>query len=594
MTVYDRESLELLGDLPGDLPAPGDFQGGRPGAGSELALAGEPYEGASRFKNTLANYTPARRTADQEIRVAKPIADARSRDLNRNDAPLQSGTRLRQDTIVGSYFMLNCRPNSKMLFGDEDITWEDEFSEEVEERFFVDAEGEDKFLDAGRRNSLTEMVRLAVEQETVTGEFLSTVEWIRDSDRPFNTAIQMVDTDRLSNPHGRSDPKISMGVELGFHDNPIAYHIRMAHPSDWGTARAWQWKRVPIRKPWGRRQVIHGFTQHRPGQSRGIGTMVAAIPEMKMSRQFRDVVLQNAILNATYAATIESDLSADQIFAKLGGMDAPPEAVQQAYENLVSGQYQALSNFMGGAKNLTIDGVKIPHLPLGSTLKLNGAGQGGPLGTDFEASLNRVIAAALGISYEQFTRDYTKTNYSSGKMAGIETYKAMMAIKRAVADHFATIVFRLWFEEQWNRGNFFSVKRRMPSIYENQNMAFYTACDWIGATRGQVDELKETQASVLRTNNNLATLADENARLGKDWRKVLRQRKREKDWVREYGLEEDETDTTNQTNAASGTKREAGEEGRVPSVGTKENLFFDCEHDTAEETDRKEARDADN
>lgn len=562
MAVYDRASLELLGDLPSNPSVPDEFQGGFSGTGSESALAGEPYEGASRFKNTLASYTPPIRSADQEVRMSKRLADSRSRDLQRNDAPLQSGTRLRQDTIVGSYFMLNCRPNSKMLFGKEDTTWEDEFSEEVEERFFVDVEGDEKYLDAGRRNTLTELVRLAVEQETINGEFLATVEWVRDSDRPFNTAIQMVDTDRLSNPNGTIDPKISMGVELGFHDNPIAYHFRLAHPSDWSSENAWTWKRVPIRKPWGRRQVIHGFTQHRPGQSRGLGTLVAAIPEMKMSQQFRDIVLQNAILNATYAATIESDLSADQIFAKLGGMDAPPEAVQSAYESLISGQYTAMSKFMGGAKNLTIDGVKIPHLPLGTTLKLNGAGQGGPLGTDFEASLNRVIASALGVSYEQFTRDYTKTNYSSGKMAGIETYKAMMAIKRAVADHFATIAFRLWFEEQWNRGTFTTVKRRMPSIYENQNMAFYTACDWIGATRGQVDELKETQAAVLRNNNSLSTIADENARLGKDWRKVLRQRKREKDWLERYGLDADLTDTTNQTNAATGTKNEESADGQ--------------------------------
>lgn len=562
MAVYDRASLELLGDLPSNPSVPDEFQGGFSGTGSESALAGEPYEGASRFKNTLASYTPPIRSADQEVRMSKRLADSRSRDLQRNDAPLQSGTRLRQDTIVGSYFMLNCRPNSKMLFGEEDTTWEDEFSEEVEERFFVDVEGDEKYLDAGRRNTLTELVRLAVEQETINGEFLATAEWVRDSDRPFNTAIQMVDTDRLSNPNGTIDPKISMGVELGFHDNPIAYHFRLAHPSDWSSENAWTWKRVPIRKPWGRRQVIHGFTQHRPGQSRGLGTLVAAIPEMKMSQQFRDIVLQNAILNATYAATIESDLSADQIFAKLGGMDAPPEAVQSAYESLISGQYTAMSKFMGGAKNLTIDGVKIPHLPLGTTLKLNGAGQGGPLGTDFEASLNRVIASALGVSYEQFTRDYTKTNYSSGKMAGIETYKAMMAIKRAVADHFATIAFRLWFEEQWNRGTFTTVKRRMPSIYENQNMAFYTACDWIGATRGQVDELKETQAAVLRNNNSLSTIADENARLGKDWRKVLRQRKREKDWLERYGLDADLTDTTNQTNAATGTKNEESADGQ--------------------------------
>ncbi len=58
----------------------------------------------------------------------------------------------------------------------------------------------------------------------------------------------------------------------------------------------------------------------------------------------------------------------------------------------------------------------------------------------------------------------------------------------------------LWLEEAINKGEITSVRRNMPSFYEKQFKDAYTACDWVGASRGQVDELKETQAAILKIN----------------------------------------------------------------------------------------------
>ncbi len=146
-------------------------------------------------------------------------------------------------------------------------------------------------------------------------------------------------------------------------------------------------------------------------------------------------------MNASYAATIESELPTETIFAMLGGSDATPEKVQQLLTAYMAGHFGTMDQFMAGAKNLQIDGIKIPHLPPGSKFKLQGAGAGGPLGSDFEQSLLRHIAASLGLSYEQLSRDYTKTNYSSARAAMNETHKAMLSIKRMVADRFASHVY---------------------------------------------------------------------------------------------------------------------------------------------------------
>jgi lambda family phage portal protein len=533
------------------------------GAGTELAIVGDSYEGASFLKAELASFDAHMRSADGDLSPAKRTADLRSRDISRNDAYVQAGTNIRKDSIVGAYFMLNAKPSSTRLFGKEDIDWEDEFQEEVEEKFAAYAESYECWIDASRHNTLTGLTRMAIDQHTMYGEYFASVEWRRDGARPFNTCIQMIDTDRLQTPpHVLPTENVVLGVQLDTFGAPLGYHVRKAHPTDFRNPDSQQWKYVGIRKPWGRLQMLHHFEQLRPHQTRGIGIMVSAMSDIKMSKKLREVILQNAVLNATYAATLESDLPTEVIFARLGGADFAPENVQNALAGYMGGYYDLLSKMTGGSQNLKIDGVRIPHLPPGSKLHINSPGEGKTLGTDFEVSLQRVMAAALGVSYEQFSKDYTKTNYSGFKGALSESYKAMLSVKKLFAERFASTVYRLWLEEALNKGEITSVKRRMPSFYDGQNAEWYSACDWIGASIGQIDELAETQAAVMRINNGMSTLEQENARLGNDWRKQLRQMKREKDWKEFYDVLQQPTDTTNQENAASGTKREAS----VPSA----------------------------
>jgi len=497
----------------------------------QLGIGGA-YEGASRTAQEIALWQPASLSADRDLLPEKPLLDARAKDQIRNDGYASGGVHIHQDSIVGGRFLLNAKPNLRILQSFNkgfDEKWSVEFQEEVEARFHVYAESPDNWLDAARLNTFTELVRLAVGIDVYSGEILATAEWIRDGGRPYNTAIQMVDVDRLSNPSGVPETKrIRGGVETNKYGAPIAYHIRMAHPSDWDDQNAYWWKRVPVRKPWGRQQVIHLFEQRRPDQSRGVSDMVSVLKQMKMTRKYQDIVLQNAVINATYAATIESELPPDAVYPQLGEGGSGTWAQQYM---------QQIAAYSGASKNLHIDGVKIPHLYPGTKLKMVNAGTPGGVGTNYEASLLRHIAASLGLSYEQFAHDYTQTNYSSARASMVETWKRMQSRKRTVADKFASSIYNLFLEELVNRGDL-----PLPSgvgpvfFYTGQNKDALAQATWVGASRGQIDELKETQAAILRIDNNLSTLEEESARLGKDFREVLSQRSREKRILEEMGL----------------------------------------------------------
>lgn len=535
-------------------------------------LAMGAFEGADRLNSSIALWSSPLKSIDAEILPEKGIIDGRARDILRNDAYVQGGANLHKDNIVGAHYLLNCRPSSRVVFGKYDDTWEEEFQEEVEEKWELYADSSDNWFDASRTKNFTESVRLGVGIHLMAGEMLAAAEWIKDDGAPFNTAIQFIDLDRLTtDPMSANDGDVREGIRYNRRGAPTAYQIRTEHPSDYGPMfgrtnfRFPEWKEVPVRKPWGRRQVIHLFETIRPDQSRGITEMAAALKEMKVTHMWRDLNVQNAVTQAMYAAAITSDLPSEQVFSALGGGALTADKTQEMVTSYAEGYLSSVAQYAGTNRGLQIDGVKIPHLYPGTKLELMSPGKGGPLGQEFEASLLRYIAASMGVSYEQLSRDYTKTNYASARAAMAETWKFMQARKKLVADKFATVCFRLWLEEAINKNEISALPaNRAKILYTGGrlNLKFdaLSKCDWIGASRGQIDEYKETQAAVLRITNGLSTAEDELARLGKDWRKVYRQLSREMKMRETMGLMFAGTDpAVLAANAAAMTTPQAGD-----------------------------------
>jgi capsid protein len=101
----------------------------------------------------------------------------------------------------------------------------------------------------------------------------------------------------------------------------------------------------------------------------------------------------------------------------------------------------------------------------------------------------------------------------------------------------ANHIYRLWLEERINAGAV-PIPRGMGAeiFYDPIKREALCAAEWIGASRGQIDELKETQAAVMRINSGLSTYEKECARLGEDFRRIFRQRSRENRLMKELDL----------------------------------------------------------
>lgn len=507
-------------------------------------LADGGMDGAKRTSRETATWNPPTFISpDTLLNGDKPLADARGKDLALNDGYIAGAIHTNRDSIIGTSYSVNSQVDHEMVKQllessgadwAEGITitraWAEKFQSYVERLFNLTANSQQRWLDAARRNTLAEQLRLAVTTHMLTGEVLASVEWIREDDRPFHTAIQMIDPSRLCNPNMEADTTlIRAGVERDANwGKPVAYWIRNGFPLD-PYNNDYNWTRVPAFKPWGRKQIIHIAEQFAVDQTRGVSELVSAMKEMRITKRFRDVTLQNAVLSATYAAAIETELPREMI---AGMMGAAPGSSDQVVTDAVGAWMSGLGQYQKGMGDIKLDGVKIPVLYPGTKFNTHTVGTPGGVGTGFEESLIRNIAATLGMSYEQFARDFSKTNYSSARASMSETQKRMDSKKKLVADAYATDVFAVWMEEQISMGklplpNNCTADQFASMFYLPMMKEALTACSWIGASRGQIDELKETQAAILRINSGLSTYEKESSRLGEDFRYLFAQRARE-------------------------------------------------------------------
>ncbi len=498
--------------------------------GRELALGGG-MEGAERTSRETFTWQASPINPDRRINPGKPIADARAADIVMNDGLARGALSSHMDGTVGAQFRLNSKIVWQAIPGGT-AAWATEAQRIIEQRFRLTAESNACWLDASGMNTFTGLIRLAVCGFVVTGEVLATSEWLTTAGRPCKTAVQMVSPDRLMNPDWSDDSKfIRRGVEVDVRGKPVAYYIHSQHP----TAFYWEDslnapRRVAVAKPWGRKQVIHVIEQLFPDQHRGIADMVSVLKKMKMTKQFQEVTLQNAVLNASYAAAIESEMPTPELIAAMGG-DV------DGYNKAIGTFLNGLTTYLSGAENINLDGVMIPHLYPGTKLQMRALGTPGGVGTGFEDSLLRHTSAGLGLNYEEFARDYRKLSYASAKLSDAKTVRFMNSRKKMVADRTADEIYSLWLEEEIAQGNIpLPPGQDRECFYAPLAKEAFTNCTWVGSGRGQIDELKETQAALLRIKAGLSTREKEIARLGEDYREVFAQLEDEQELAAAHNL----------------------------------------------------------
>jgi lambda family phage portal protein len=460
------------------------------------------------------------------------MADAR--DASRSNPYGRSATRSTVDAVVGINFKLNYSPNHEVLGVSPEEALE--YAQNVESLWELHANSPRYHLDAQRKQTFSGLMRTAYSSVFTNGEALATVEW-KKSLNGNRTCLHLLSPERLSDPRGIQDRsgKRRMGVDRDKHGAPIAYHIREALPSDimlWGgAAQQFAWRLVPRYTPWGRQNVLHFYEQDQPDMTRGITGFTTALLPMRLLQDYNITELESAAIRATYAAVIESELKYEDAMKVIGAEHAGAIASNPPIDFALRMMAENAKFYKG--QEFKFGKSKVAHLLPNEKLHMVQGNQSVSALKDFNSVNLYTLASALGVDYATLTKDFSATNYSGARAALFDVWRSYEVRRSSFIDAVPVPFFACWLEEQ------IALRETIPMLGKQ---SFYdgfdaiTRCTFETWSKPRLDPLKENQADQVLYDMGAYNLSDMCGADGRDWRRVLQQRKAEKDEMARLGL----------------------------------------------------------
>lgn len=250
-------------------------------------------------------------------------------------------------------------------------------------------------IDAEERLDIVGIQGLAIRTIAESGEVLIRRRFRRSSEKlPIPIQLQVLEPDYLDSTKDAdlaNGNYIKGGIEFNARGRPVAYHLYEEHPGDVsGFRNSFNSNRIPAA------DIIHAFNPKRAGQSRGYPWVAAAIKKLKDFDDYEDAQLVRQKIAACFAAFVYDMQGASN---PTTGLDSEGNPAESDLDYLNPGTIQTLPP----GKD-----IKFPSPPPVQNYD------------EYTVSILRACAAAWGISYESLTGDYSKVNFSSGRMGWIE------------------------------------------------------------------------------------------------------------------------------------------------------------------------------
>jgi len=285
------------------------------------------------------------------------------------------------------------------------------------------------------------------------------------------------------------------GVSYDEYGNPTKYRFWKIHPGENGYLIA-----SDSAEEFSAEYVIHYAHIMRPGQHRGLSEIASTLNIFNDLRRFTNATLAAAEIAAEISFLLSTDLE--------------PESSGSAQNG-------------GGLQFMdTVDLVRGAGLALPEGWKANQMKAEHPTQT-YDAFVDAKLSEAarpLSMPFNVAKGNSSSYNYASGRLDFQSYFKKIFAERGEIEKTILNRLLELF--EKIDREAF-------PNDYRHENDILHT---WTWDGFEHVDPVKEATAQEKRINNCVSTLADECAREGKDYKSVLRQRKREIEMMKRLGL----------------------------------------------------------
>ncbi|OQP00863.1 phage portal protein [Geobacillus sp. 44C] len=471
----------------------------------EILNSGYSNHGASRTKKSLIGWNYKGGSPDDDITDNLDILRQRSRDLFMG-APLATGSlKTYRSNVVGSGLRLKAQIDADFLgMTDEEA---DEWERHAEREFQLWAQD----CDAGRMLDFYEMQALVFLSMLMSGDVFCTLPMIQRSGNPYALKIALIEADRVCNPPGMMDESVRGGIKVDKYGAPVSYFIAQKHPLD-KTVMQNHWIEVPaFGAKSGRRNVLHIMEFERPGQRRGVPILAPVIEALKQLTRYSEAELMAAVVSGMFTVFITSQTPETPL-----GEGIP---VEQQVDTEDPNSYE-LGN---GAIIALGEGEDVKEV---NPSRPNTAFDG------FVTSMCRQIGAALEIPHELLIKHFT-SSYSASRAALLEAWRTFRMRRSWLASKFCQPIYNEFLYEAVARGRI-----EAPGFFDDPAIRLaYSGAEWHGPSQGQIDPLKEVNAAKIRVQEGFSTRAREAAEIsGSDFERIVRQRTREEQLMREGGL----------------------------------------------------------
>ncbi len=463
------------------------------------------YVSGARDRRATRNWRPNEASANQDILDDLPDLRARSRDLARN-VPIAAGAIHTNCTnVVGDGLALKSEIDREMLglSEDEAKAWQKKAQRE--------------FSLAAKRMDLRGVLGFDRIQDIVLRTWLESGDAFvvkRFQEYPGDTyglKLQLVEADRISNPdRARDTKKIAGGIEHDTNGRPIACYVANKHPDDIKPGGT-EWVRVPFFDDAGNRLVLHIYDQLRIDQSRGVPYLAPVVETIKQLGDYGH--------NEALAAVVSSMFT---VFVKTTDLDDDDGPIGDSSAAGLADDETELGP--GAVVELAAD----EDVSIANPQRPNTAFEG------FVTALFRQIGMALELPYEVLIKHFS-ASYSASRAALEMAWQSFRRRRAWLKRSLCEPVYEWAITEAVARG-----RLSAPGFFADPLIRqAYLGCDWIGASRIQLDPLKEANADKVDLATGAKTLDQViTERTGGSWERKHEQRALEVRKRREDGLTE--------------------------------------------------------
>ncbi|AIF51248.1 phage portal protein [Pelosinus sp. UFO1] len=475
---------------------------------------GYSHHGASGTKKSMIGWSHSAGSPDDDITLNLDVLRPRARDLYMGNPIACGALKTDKTNVVGSGLKLNPQIDADFLGLSADQA--DEWEKNVSREFALWAENKD--CDAARMLNFYQLQQLAFLSALMSGDVFALLPVIPRKNNIYDLRVQLVEADRVCNPYNvLSDDKVLAGIEVGDYGEPVAYHIAKYHPLSLLNQKANTWTKVQaFGTRTGRRNVIHLLEMERPGHRRGNPMLSPVIEALKQLGRYSEAELMAAVISGLFTVAITSE------------SPEGPDIGEDHLPGIVSG-----TSVEDDVRNdIKLGNGTMIELAPGEKIEPINPGRPNALFDPFVTSILRQIGAALEIPMELLVKHFT-ASYSASRAALLEAWKFFRRQRDWLSSDFNQPIYEEWLSEAVAKG-----RVKAPGFFNDLAVRkAYCNAEWNGPTAGQLDPVKEANASKIKVQEGFSTRQRETAELtGGDWNQNYRQRVREERMMREGGL----------------------------------------------------------